>query len=143
MKLALDEAKVRQEDVNYINAHATSTPAGDVAEIAGIKRLFKDIKNDLYVSSLKGQLGHLLGAAGAVESIFTILSCKERIIAPSINIKKLDPELKLDESEFIKIVQNEKKVVEDIKSGKFIALKNSFGFGGTNVSLCLSSYNRD
>ena len=133
--------------INYINAHATSTPAGDLAEIIAIKRLFENIdadrvRNTIYISSLKGSLGHLLGAAGAVETIFTILSCKQRTLAPSINIECLDPNLKLDERPFLKILNKSKHITTDDQSGAdiFVALKNSFGFGGTNVSICLGSY---
>ncbi len=130
--------------MNYINAHATSTPAGDIAEIIAIKRLLrevdlKQIESEIYISSLKGSLGHLLGAAGAVETIFTILSCKEKTMGPSINIEKLDPDLQLEEMPFLKILQETKTLNS---TNKFTALKNSFGFGGTNVSICLASYSK-
>ena len=97
------------------------------------------IENEIYISSLKGSLGHLLGAAGAVETIFTIFSCKEKTMGPSINIETLDPDLKLEEMPFLKILQQSKTLND---KNKFVALKNSFGFGGTNVSICIASYSK-
>jgi 3-oxoacyl-[acyl-carrier-protein] synthase II len=97
------------------------------------------IENEVYISSLKGSLGHLLGAAGAVETIFTVLSCKEKTMGPSINIETLDSNLKLDEMPFLKILQKTKT----LNTNKFVALKNSFGFGGTNVSICIGTYTRN
>lgn len=145
MNLALQNANVRPEQLTYINAHATSTPAGDLAEITAIKRLFKSQEaneNKIYISSVKGSLGHLLGAAGAAETILTILACKERVLPPSINLKNIDPQFKLDEVSCLRIVQNEKLILDSCldESKRIIALKNSFGFGGTNVSLCLSNF---
>ncbi len=137
MKLAVENSEVKLEDIDYINAHATSTPAGDIAEINAIKKLFKnenDFKKTIYISSLKGSLGHLLGSAGAVETIFTVLACKNKIIPPTINLTEIDPEIKLDS--FLKLNQEELY----LNSNKIIALKNSFGFGGTNASLILSSF---
>ncbi len=144
MQMAIHSSQVDPSQIDYINAHSTSTPVGDVAEVAAVKRLFANTSppKTLYLSSVKGSLGHLLGAAGAVESIFTIMACKERVIPPAINIKSLDPELRLEEADYLKIVQNEKLVLknESDKPSKFIALKNSFGFGGTNATICFSSY---
>ena len=83
------------------------------------------IKNDIYISSLKGSLGHLLGAAGAVETIFTVLSCKNKIMGPSINIESLDPALKLEEMPFLKILQETKTAPDSIANTQsFISLKN-------------------
>lgn len=148
MQMALNQSGVELDDVNYINMHATSTPVGDVAEITAIKRLYAnnqasgggESSTPVYISSVKGSLGHLLGAAGAVETILTLLACKDRIIPPSINVAKLDPELKLEESvKPLKLVVNEK--LELNSSGRrFVALKNSFGFGGTNACICVSSF---
>ena len=135
MKIAMENSKVSYDDVRYINCHATSTPAGDLAEFRAIKKVFVNQKEKIFLSSLKGQLGHSLGAAGAVETALTLMACKEKIIPPSINIQKLEPEFETDST--LKIVQN--KPLEFHKE-KLIALKNSFGFGGTNVSLCLSSF---
>lgn len=139
MSLALKNAGLSASNVNYINAHATSTPAGDLAEINAIKRLFANCEQkprEVFVSSIKGSIGHLLGAAGAVETIFTILACKHKTLPPSINIEHLDPALDLNNS-FIQIVKNEKRT---LSSDKLIALKNSFGFGGTNASICLTNF---
>jgi 3-oxoacyl-[acyl-carrier-protein] synthase II len=145
--LLIDLIDFLTEKINYINAHATSTPAGDIAEIIAIKRLFNQvdlnqIENEIYISSLKGSLGHLLGAAGAVETIFTILSCKEKTMGPSINIETLDSNLKLDEVPFLKILQKTKTLNNSNNKNKFVALKNSFGFGGTNVSICIGNYSK-
>lgn len=141
MQLALERANIEPSQVDYINAHATSTPIGDLAEVMAIKRLFgKNVPSKkVYISSLKGSLGHLLGAAGAVESIFTVKAIQERIVPPSINIEQLDPEMKLDQAPNLEIVANQKKDLEK-NTNRIIAVKNSFGFGGTNVSLCLSNF---
>ena len=142
MKQVIKNSNIKLETINYINAHSTSTPVGDLAEITAIKRLFnkcsKTEQNPIYITSLKGSLGHLLGAAGAVETIFTILTCKEKVIPPSINIQKIDPAFKLEEMPFLKIVDNKKKVLDN--GVRIVSLKNSFGFGGTNASLCISSF---
>ncbi len=135
MKLALKNSDLTTNQINYINCHATSTPAGDIMEYNAIKRLFTG-NNRVFFSSLKGQLGHLLGAAGSVETIFTVLACKKRLALPSINIKELDGNIHKD-SDSLKIVLND-CISMDVR--RMVALKNSFGFGGTNVSLCLSSY---
>lgn len=147
MSLALESSNLSANQVNYVNCHATSTPAGDLAEMNAIKRLFASggdsMSRCVYVSSLKGSLGHLLGAAGAVESVFTVLACQEKIIPASININKVDPEFKMEEVGRLEIVCNQKRVFEnENKKRPLIALKNSFGFGGTNVSLCFSSFEK-
>lgn len=142
MQSAVEHSNVRLEDVNYVNVHATSTPVGDLAEINAIKRLFKQTttasssSKTTFISSLKGSLGHLLGAAGAVETIFTILACNERVLPASANISNLDPALELHQTPNLKIIQNEFVRLND----DIIAIKNSFGFGGTNASLCLRSF---
>ena len=138
MKLALDNCQLKPEHIQYINAHSTSTPAGDLAEINAIKKLFNtnSPNNDIYISSMKGALGHLLGASGAVELILTAFAGQEKIIPPSINIKQLDPELKMHETPHLKIIQHQTRPIKE----KFVSMKNSFGFGGTNVSLCIANY---
>ena len=139
MSIALKNANKRPSEINYINAHATSTPAGDLAEINAIKKLFNQkeiIGNQVFVSSNKCSIGHLLGAAGAVETIFTILACKNKTFPPSINIENLDSKFELNDS-IIKIIQNEKI---NFNNDTIVALKNSFGFGGTNASICLSNF---
>ncbi|MCB0335596.1 MAG: beta-ketoacyl-[acyl-carrier-protein] synthase II, partial [Bdellovibrionales bacterium] len=109
----------------YVNAHGTSTPVGDKAETIAIKSVFGDYaKNGLAVCSTKSMTGHLLGAAGAIEAAFSILSVRDGIIPPTINLQNQDPECDLD------YVPNEarKQPVERVMS-------NSFGFGGTNASI--------
>ena len=135
---ALKNSNIDPAAVNYINSHATSTPAGDMAEINAIKRLFKNNSNKLYISSFKGSLGHLLGAAGAAETILTILSCKNKTLAPSANIDEIDPAFEMEKTPNLLIISKEK--VNFDQKIKFIALKNSFGFGGTNGSLCIGNY---
>ncbi|MCL4119885.1 UNVERIFIED_CONTAM: hypothetical protein GTU68_059523 [Idotea baltica] len=132
MKRALEEGGVKVSDVGYINAHATSTPLGDEIEVTAIKNLFGDHAHDLSVSSTKSATGHLLGAAGAVESIFSILACHAGYIPPTINLDEPSPSLDLD------FVANEAKPWLQTKPLR-IALSNSFGFGGTNACICISS----
>ncbi len=127
MKMALADSKLNPEQVSYINAHGTSTPAGDVEEARAIARLFPNGPKHLHVSSTKSMTGHLLGAAGAVESLFSALAIREGKIPPTINLDSLDPgcaELGLD---FTAHHAVEKRVD--------YALSNSFGFGGTNACL--------
>lgn len=124
MSQALDDAKMNPEDIVYINAHGTSTPAGDKAETDAIKLAFKDHAKKLAISSTKSMIGHLLGAAGGVEAIFTILSLRDSVIHPTINLNSPDPECDLD---YVPNTAREK----EIKA----AMSNSFGFGGTNGTL--------
>lgn len=124
MRLAIEEAGVKPEEVEYINAHGTATPIGDINETKAIKELFGKHAFELCVSSTKSMIGHLLGAAGGVEAIFTILALKKGIIPPTINLENSDPECDLDY-----VPKIARKV--SIK----IALSNSFGFGGTNACL--------
>ncbi|QID33469.1 beta-ketoacyl-ACP synthase II [Pampinifervens florentissimum] len=124
MKLALEDAGIRPEDVDYINAHGTSTPLNDKSETLAIKRLFGEHAYRLKISSNKSMIGHLLGAAGAVEAVATVKTIETGIIPPTINLENPDPECDLD------YVPN--KAVE---SPVRYALSNSFGFGGTNACL--------
>lgn len=121
---ALNDAGVAPEQVGYINAHGTSTPAGDVAEVAAVKRVFGGHSYDLLVSSTKSMTGHLLGAAGAVEGVFTLLALRDQIAPPTINLDNPGDGCDLD------FVAHEAKQVS-----MEYALCNSFGFGGTNGSL--------
>lgn len=123
MTNALKDAELNPSDVGYLNAHGTSTPLGDVAETKGVKSVFGD-NPDILVSSTKSMIGHLLGAAGSVEAIFTILSLKDQKIAPTINLHNPSPECDLD------YVPNAARDVE-LRA----AASNSFGFGGTNGTL--------
>ena len=123
MENALNDAGLQSESVDYINAHGTSTPAGDVAEAKAIQDLFGAHAN-LLVSSTKSATGHLLGAAGAIESIFCILAMRDSVVPPTLNVEIKDASVSLD----VVPKTARKKVVD-------IALSNSFGFGGTNASL--------
>ncbi len=125
MKAALCEARLKPNDIDYINAHGTSTPLGDMIELKAVKRLFESNLNNLSISSTKSMTGHLLGAAGAVEAIYSILSIQNQEIPPTINLKNPDE----GTSEFDLVPNKSKK--KNIKN----ILSNSFGFGGTNASL--------
>ena len=124
MALALRDAGVNPEDVDYINAHGTSTIAGDRAETMAVKGLFGDHAYRVPMSSTKSMTGHLLGAAGGIEAIFTVLAIRDQVAPPTINYTTPDPECDLD------YVPNEARRVKID-----VALSNSFGFGGTNGSL--------
>jgi len=123
MQNALNDAGLNPEELGYLNAHGTSTPLGDVAETKGVKSIFGD-KTPLMISSTKSMIGHLLGAAGAVEAIFTIKSLEDQVIAPTINLDNPGEGCDLD------YVPNQARSV-DIRA----AASNSFGFGGTNGTL--------
>ena len=124
MEAALKRAGANPEDIDYINAHGTSTPLGDEIELAAVERVFGDHSNGLSMSSTKSAIGHLLGAAGAVESIFSILAMRDRVIPPTLNLD--NPSVDSD----IDLVPHQAKE-HPVKT----VLSNSFGFGGTNASL--------
>ena len=124
MKLALEDAGLNPEEVDYINAHGTSTPLNDKVETMAIKQLFKDHAYRLKVSSNKSMIGHLLGAAGAVEAVASVKTIETGVIPPTINLENPDPECDLD------YVPNS-AVEADVR----VVLSNSFGFGGTNACL--------
>jgi 3-oxoacyl-[acyl-carrier-protein] synthase II len=124
MKNALNDAQVNPEQVQYINAHGTSTPAGDIAETMAIKTVFANNLDTLMVSSSKSMIGHLLGAAGSVESIITVLSLQDQLVTPTINLDNPSEGCDLD------------YVPHQARQAKLeYALCNSFGFGGTNGSI--------
>jgi 3-oxoacyl-[acyl-carrier-protein] synthase II len=129
MKAALADASVGPQEVDYINAHGTSTPAGDKVETLAIHRVFGKSAKKIAVSSTKSMTGHLLGAAGGLETAITALAVERDVVPPTINYEKPDPECDLD------YVPNQAR-----KMRVRIALNNSFGFGGTNASLLLRKY---
>ena len=124
MDSALADAGLNHADVDYINAHGTSTPAGDVAETLAIKRSFGDQASSVAISSTKSMTGHLLGAAGGVEAVFSILALRDQVAPPTINLENADPECDLD---YVPNTAREMKLD--------VAMSNSFGFGGTNGTL--------
>ena len=124
-----ERENIKPEEIGYINAHGTSTPAGDVVEVRAVKKTFSKHANNLVINSTKSMIGHLLGAAGGVEAIVSILSLQHQKVHPTINIFNQDPECDLDFN------ASESREI-DIK----YALSNSFGFGGTNGSLIFSKY---
>jgi 3-oxoacyl-[acyl-carrier-protein] synthase II len=126
MVAAMRDAGIDPSDVDYVNAHGTSTPAGDIGETIGIKRAFGDAARTLAVSSTKSTTGHMLGAAGVAEAIFCALAIRDGVIPPTTNLDNQDPQCDLD---YVPNTARETKVRT--------ALSNSFGFGGTNGSLVL------
>lgn len=124
MENALRNAGLGSDAVDYINAHGTSTPAGDIAETRAIKKVFKERAKSLAISSTKSMTGHLLGAAGGLEAIFTVLAIRDQVAPPTINLDNPDPECDLD---YVPHSAREIKI--------HTALSNSFGFGGTNGTL--------
>jgi 3-oxoacyl-[acyl-carrier-protein] synthase II len=128
MKLALREAGLTPEDIVHVNAHATSTPQGDLAEAHAIKEALGAATDRIVVTSTKSMTGHLLGAAGAVESLATVLALHHRVVPPTINLE--DPEdVGLD-------IATSRR---DLPEGRISALNNSFGFGGHNVAIAFTS----
>ena len=124
MRNALQDAGLNPEDVDYVNAHGTSTPVGDVAETMAIHKAFGAHASHLAVSSTKSMTGHLLGAAGGIEAIFSVLSMRDSVIPPTINLDNQDPDCDLD---YVPNVARQATVN--------VAMSNSFGFGGTNGTL--------
>lgn len=133
MRAALRDAQLTTKDVGYVNAHATSTPIGDNIEANAIATLFGENAINLFISSTKGAHGHLLGAAGNLESIFTILACRDGKMPPTLNLDNIPDNLSA-----LNFVAKEAKEWKDDR--KRVALKNAFGFGGTNASLCFSQF---
>ncbi|EAZ83112.1 beta-ketoacyl-ACP synthase II [Algoriphagus machipongonensis] len=131
MELALKEAGLTIQDVDYLNAHATSTPLGDVSETKAISKLINGADNKLHISATKSMTGHLLGAAGAIEAIFSIKAINEGVIPPTINTEELDPNIPSD----IEIVYK-----ESLEKKVKVALSNTFGFGGHNASVVFKEF---
>jgi len=130
MTAALKRAQLGTGDIDYINAHGTSTPLGDEIELGAVKRLFGDDVYKLSMSSTKSAIGHLLGAAGSVEAIFSVLSIRDSILPPTLNLENPSEGCDID---LVPLKAKERKVKA--------ALSNSFGFGGTNASLVFTAVN--
>jgi 3-oxoacyl-[acyl-carrier-protein] synthase II len=129
MELSIKEAGIEPEEIDYINAHGTSTIANDETETLAIKNLFGPRVKEIMISANKSMIGHMWGAAGAVEAIFTAKTLQEGIIPPTINLDEADPKCDLD------YVPHQAR-----RSEVKVALSNSFGFGGINASLVLKKY---
>ncbi|HFB55050.1 MAG TPA: beta-ketoacyl-[acyl-carrier-protein] synthase II [Hellea balneolensis] len=128
MKMAMNDAQLKTSDIDYVNAHGTSTPMGDEIEVKAVERLFGEDADGLSMSATKSSTGHLLGAAGAIEAIFSILAMRDQILPPTLNLNDPSFETKLD----LVPLKAKKKTVNAVMS-------NSFGFGGTNASLIFQS----
>ena len=131
MRMALEDANVNATDIDYINAHGTSTPPGDIEESRAIISMFGEhaLGKKLWVSSTKSETGHMLGGAGAVEAALCALAIRDSIVPPTANLDDQDPECPLD---YVPNAARERRLMH--------VMTNSFGFGGTNVSLILSRY---
>ena len=155
MLQALNDAGLTPHDVGYINAHATSTPIGDAIEVGAIEKVFadrnEDIHGPLFVSSTKGATGHLLGAAGALETAFTALALRDGIVPPTLNLEKPDapptafhhvPNTMIIYNEHVFCSLKSPSSITDVAQKKELlyAVKNSFGFGGMNATLVLSKF---
>ena len=126
MKMALKRAGVEPKDIDYVNAHGTSTPVGDEIELGAVERLFGDAAENLVMSSTKSSIGHLLGAAGAVEAVFCLLAMRDGVAPPTINLENPSVDTPIN-------LAPKKPVKKQIDT----VLSNSFGFGGTNASLVM------
>jgi 3-oxoacyl-[acyl-carrier-protein] synthase II len=124
MVAALKRAGLSPDQIDYINAHGTSTPLGDEIELSAVKRLFKDHAYKLSMSSTKSAIGHLLGAAGAVEAIYSLLAMRDQVVPPTLNLVNPSESCDID---LVPLVAKQRPVK--------VVLSNSFGFGGTNASL--------
>ncbi|MEO8907387.1 MAG: beta-ketoacyl-[acyl-carrier-protein] synthase family protein [Microbacteriaceae bacterium] len=129
MLTAIEHSGASLTDVNHINAHATSTPVGDIAEYNALRRVFGDLLEGIPVSATKASTGHLLGGAGAIEAFFTVMALHERTAPPTINLTHQDPEIPLD------VVTSPRP----LGSGDLLAISNSFGFGGHNAVIAFRS----
>ncbi len=129
MRMAIRDAGLKPEEIDHINAHGTSTPLNDATETQAIKAVFGEHAKKIPVSATKSMTGHLLGAAGSTEAIFTILSLRDGILPPTINYEEPDPECDLD---YVPNVARRKPIQ--------VAMSNAFGFGGTNATLIFKKY---
>jgi len=130
MKAALRDASMNPQELDYINAHGTSTPVGDTIEHRAVKRLLEGTQHNISMSSTKSAIGHLLGAAGGVETVFSILAMRDQIVPPTLNLENPEEECDLD---LVPLIAKKRKVEH--------VLCNSFGFGGTNASIVFSKWN--
>ena len=130
MQTALKHAKISPDEIGYVNAHGTSTPLGDAIELAAVKRLFAGASDNVSMSSTKSSTGHLLGAAGSLEAIFSILAMRDSILPPTLNLE--NPLAESEGFDLVPLKAKEKKL-------KYV-LSNSFGFGGTNPSLVMKKF---
>ncbi len=130
MVIAMRESGIEPADIVHINAHATSTPLGDVAESMMINEVMGSAADRIVVTSTKSMTGHLLGGAGALESIATVLAIRDRVVPPTINLDDRDPKVQLDIA----------TKPRDLPQGDIAAMNNSFGFGGANVAVAFGSY---
>jgi 3-oxoacyl-[acyl-carrier-protein] synthase II len=130
MALAIKESGIAASDIVHINAHATSTPLGDIAEGLMIHAVLGEAADQVVVTSTKSMTGHLLGAAGALESIATVLALRDRVVPPTINLDDQDGQVDLDIA----------TKPRDLPQGDIVAMNNSFGFGGANVAVTFGSW---
>ena len=131
MSMALEDAGISPEAIDYINTHGTSTPLGDLAELKGITKVFGDHTYNMNISSTKSMTGHLLGAAGAIEVLAAILAVTKDVVPPTINIEELDP-----------AIDPRINLTRDVAQHRTVeyALSNTFGFGGQNSSVIIKKY---
>jgi len=129
MRMAIKDAGLKPEDVDHINAHGTSTPLNDLTETVAIKKVFGDYAKKIPISATKSMTGHLLGAAGSTEAIFTVLAIRDGIMPPTLNYEEPDPQCDLD---YVPNVSRRKSLR--------IAMSNAFGFGGTNATLIFKKF---
>ncbi|MDD4631055.1 MAG: beta-ketoacyl-ACP synthase II [Proteiniphilum sp.] len=135
MRNALEDAKMKPEDIDYINVHGTSTPVGDISEVRAILDVFGNHSYNLNISSTKSMTGHLLGGAGALEAMFSILAIRDQIVPPTINHEEGDEDPEIDYNLNFTFYKAQKREIR-------AALSNTFGFGGHNASVILKQYNK-
>lgn len=135
MRNALEDAKMKPEDIDYINVHGTSTPVGDISEVRAILDVFGNHSYNLNISSTKSMTGHLLGGAGALEAMFSILAIRDQIVPPTINHEDGDEDPEIDYNLNFTFYKAQKREIR-------AALSNTFGFGGHNASVILKQYNK-
>jgi len=135
MERALQDAGIKAEDVDYVNAHGTSTPVGDLSEVQAVKDVFGDHAFELNISSTKSMTGHMLGATGAMEAVFCLLACRDDVVPPTINHAEGDNDEKIDYNLNFTFNKAEKRTVN-------VALSNTFGFGGHNASIIVKKFQK-